>query len=84
MALAAALVYALRVARISYKPKLPPPLRRITRVACSVCSRSWSVYEGTLPRMWAVQDGAVVCDLPSCRQAAGVPSPVSRRAALNR
>ncbi len=70
--------------RPSWKAKLPSPVQNIVRVVCSVCNRTWAVYEGTLPRMWVVKHDAVVCDLPSCRRAAGVALPQGRQAALNR
>ena len=59
-------------------------MQRIVRVACSVCRRTWAVYEGTLPRMWTALEQQLVCDLPACREAAGAPTVDGRRAALNR
>ncbi len=54
------------MARTSRMPKLPPPAHRIERVRCSVCGRTWGVYEGKIPRMWSVQGDAVFCDRRSC------------------
>ncbi len=52
--------------RVSRTPRLPPSRHPIEQVRCSVCGRTWAVYEGRLPRMWTAFADEVFCDRRPC------------------
>ncbi len=55
--------------RVSRKPKLPPSRHPIERIRCSICGRSWAVYEGRTPRLWTVLRNKIFCDRRPCNAA---------------
>ncbi len=50
------------MARPSYKPKLPPPVKPIEQVQCATCGRLRAVYAGEVPRAWSAVPEGFVCD----------------------